>query len=64
MCECNIVYLCMHVVQALVLEVLGERSKHWKSFDKQLTLRAQLYVVPNCILDQTITLIKCVSIIF
>ena len=51
----------MHGVQALALDILREHSEHWMFFEKQLTLRAQLYTTPSNLLDQAMISVKCVS---
>ena len=51
----------MYGIQAMVLDMFGEHCERLKIFRKQLTLRAQLYDVPNNFLDQAITLIKQVG---
>ena len=48
-------------MQALALDMLREHSEHWMFFEKQLTLRAQLYTTPSNLLDQAMTSVKCVS---
>jgi hypothetical protein len=51
----------VHGMQALALDMLREHSEHWMFFEKQLTLRAQLYTTPSSLLDQAMTSVKCVS---
>ena len=50
--------------QALALDMLGEHSEHWTFFEKQLTLRAQLYATPTSHLDHAMTSVKCVRMMF
>ena len=59
--ESYIYLLLLYGMQALALDMLREHSEHWMFFEKQLTLRAQLYTAPSNILDQAMTSVKCVS---
>lgn len=56
--------LFLHGTQALALDMLGEHSEHWTFFEKQLTLRAQLYATPTSHLDHAMTSVKCVRMMF
>ena len=48
-------------IQALMLDMFGVHCEQFTFLRKQLTLRVQLYDVPNNSLDKAMTLIKRVS---